>query len=179
MGATGAAGALAREHGCEPGIVGQKDWGSGLRRNPGVHKRAERRIEVAHDGNMQLKEIVRALVVADECGDLGRGDFRLGKEGIGIELHRDAIQDTAKYPLGRRMPIRSGPLIGKLKFVVDILAVLEQTLLVARDEGIFVGSLAGAFGDAYRSRCSRIRHGFLVVELSLRLRLSAARPGCA
>ena len=136
---------LAREDLAQEGVVGEEDRRAGDRRYPGIDEAAQRGVEVAHDRHVQLEEVAGALVVAHHRGDLRRRDGRLGEERIGIELDRDALEDASQHALP--LPDARGGVVA-VEVVVDVLAVLEDTLLVARDEGILVDRLAGTFGDA-------------------------------
>jgi len=47
--------------------------------------------------HVQLEEVIRPLVVADERRHLARRDLRLGEECVWVELHGHAVEDAAKY----------------------------------------------------------------------------------
>jgi hypothetical protein len=94
---------------------------------------------------MQLEEIAGALVIAHHRSDLSWGNGRLGEERVGVKLDRRALEDASQHALS--LPDARGGVVA-IEVVVDVLAVLEDTLLVARDERVLVDRLAGAFGDA-------------------------------
>jgi len=138
-------------------IVGEKDLFARLRRNPGIDEGAGGLFVVAHNGDMQFKQLVGQRIVAHHGGDLGGRDLRFREKGVGVELQGHALEDATEHAAreGRiAVQARFGTWIGE--FVVDVFAVLENLLVVTRDEGIFVSGLARSLGDTNRSAgCAR------------------------
>ncbi len=143
--------APAAEDAGEHVVIGEEDLFARLRRNPGIDEGAGGLFVVAHDGDVQFKELGGERIVADHGGDLGGRNLGFRKKGVGVEPQGDTFDDAAKHAARKGGVAVQAWLCRVEEFVVDIFAVLEDLLVVARDEGIFVSGLAGSLGDANRS----------------------------
>src|SRR5262245_4375517 len=101
---------------------------------------------------MQLEEIARARVVADQRRHLRRGHLRLGEERIGVELYRHAVDDAPEHAPGLALaPVRARHCICgcRVELVVNVLTVIAQAVLVVRDQRGLVCRLVPPLDDAH------------------------------
>src|SRR5258708_36684564 len=100
---------------------------------------------------MQLKQFVGACIIADHGRNLRGSYFRLCQKSVRVESQRYALNDAAQHaPCRGGWPLRLLYFIRISQLIVDVFTVLEHLLIVARDEGIFMGIFARSFGDTDR-----------------------------